>query len=485
MRTETKINRVYMMVILTLLCSVTLPVVSNANEDKLELLRQTSEAFSSVAAKAVPAVVFIKVERTIETGYMTSPEVPFGFNDPFGFFGDEFYNRFFRGRRPSQPKEYRQTGQGSGFIISNDGYILTNNHVVGEADEITVKLHDGREFDAKLVGTDEKSDVAVIKIEGKNLPEMPIGDSDNLKVGEWVIAIGNPFGLAETLTSGIVSAKGRSTVGINDYEDFIQTDAAINPGNSGGPLINIEGKAIGINTAIFSNSGGNMGIGFAIPINMAKIIKDQLVKTGKVTRGQLGVMIGDLTQDLADYFEIDSRRGVMVNDVLKGTPAEKAGLEAGDIILKIDGRDINNIGDLRNTIAMVTPGTKVKLLIHRDGKEKTVTVKIAELSDTQTLADTSKLDQKLGLTVENLSEEASRYYGLRSNAGVIVSDVNPNSNAYREGIRPGMIILSVNRRKVDSVEKFNEALGSSLKTKKVLLLVRAERYTRFVVLPLE
>jgi len=220
---------------------------------------------------------------------------------------------------------------------------------------------------------------------------MPLGDSDELKIGEWVIAIGNPFGLAETLTSGIVSAKGRSTVGINDYEDFIQTDAAINPGNSGGPLINIEGKAIGINTAIFSNSGGNMGIGFAIPIkNMAKIIK-----------------------------------------------------------------------------------------------ERTITVKIAELSDTQVFADTSQLDRRLGLTVENLTEEASRYYGLPSNEGVIVSNVNPNSYAYREGIRPGMIILSVNRIKVDSVEKFNEAIRASFKTKKVLLLVRAERYTRFVVLPLE
>jgi len=350
---------------------------------------------------------------------------------------------------------------------------------------ITVKLHDGREFDAKLIGTDEKSDVAVIKIEGKNLPIMPLGDSDELKIGEWVIAIGNPFGLADTLTSGIVSAKGRRTVGINDYEDFIQTDAAINPGNSGGPLINIEGEAIGINTAIFSNSGGNMGIGFAIPINMAKIIKDQLVKTGKVTRGQLDVMIGDLTQDLADYFEMNSTKGVMVKEVLKGTPAEKAGIEVGDIILKINERDIENMGDLRNTIAMLTPGTKVKLLIYRDGKERTVTVKIAELPDTQVFADTSQLDRRLGLTVENLTEEASRYYGLRSNEGVIVSNVNPNSDAYREGIRPGMIILSVNRIKVDSVEKFNEVIRASFKTKKVLLLVRSERYTRFVVLPLE
>jgi len=485
MRTGIGRNRICRMFLLVLLLGSAPTVSAIANEDQLDLLRQTSEAFSSVAAKAVPAVVFIKVERTIEAGSIAGPGMPFGFNDPFGFFGDEFSERFFGGRRPSQPREYRQTGQGSGFIISDDGYILTNNHVVGEADVITVKLHDGREFNAKLVGTDEKSDVAVVKIDGRNLPTMPLGDSDKLKIGEWVIAVGNPFGLAETLTSGIVSAKGRSTVGINDYEDFIQTDAAINPGNSGGPLINVKGEAIGINTAIFSSSGGNMGIGFAIPINMARSIKDQLVKTGKVTRGQLGVMIGEVTQDLADYFEIDSTKGAMVNEVLAGSPAEKAGLEVGDVILKIDGRDVEGIGDLRNTIAMAAPGSKVKLLVHRDGKERTVTVKIAELSDTQALADAGELGEKLGLTVEELTEEANRYYGLRSKDGVLISSVSPNSAAYRNGIRPGMIVLSVNRRRVDSVEQFNDALRESVESKKVLLLVRAQRYTQFVVLPLE
>ncbi|MHC4432138.1 MAG: DegQ family serine endoprotease [Planctomycetota bacterium] len=476
MRTRITKASIRVVFILALVCGLAPAVAASAESDKLELLRQTSEAFSSVAAEAVPAVVFIRVERTIETGAMTGPGVPFGFNDPFGFFGDEFYDRFFRGRQLAQPREYRQSGQGSGFIIGDDGYILTNNHVVGEADVITVKLNDGREFKAELVGADEKSDVAVIKIDGRNLPTLSLGDSDSLKVGEWVIAIGNPFGLAETLTSGIVSAKGRSTVGINDYEDFIQTDAAINPGNSGGPLINIKGEAIG---------GGNMGIGFAIPINMAKAIKDQLVKTGKVTRGQLGVSIGELTQELADYFEIDSTKGALVNEILEGSPAEKAGLQVGDVILKIDGREVSGIGDLRNTIAMAAPGSKVELLVQRDGKQRTVTVRIGELSETQALADTSELDRKLGLTVENMTEEARRYYGLSSDDGVLISSVSPNSTAHRNGIRPGMVILSVNRKAVDSVEQFNSALRESAESKKVLLLVRAQRYTQFVVLPLE
>jgi len=446
--------------------------VTSAHDDDLTSLRQTSKAFSSVAKKAIPAVVFIKVEKTVEAGQA----VPFGNSDPFGFFND---------RQPRQPREYRQMGQGSGFIISEDGYILTNNHVVSDADVISVKLNDGRELKADRIGGDEKSDIAVIKIDAENLPTLPLGNSDSLQVGEWVIAIGNPFGLAETLTLGIVSAKGRNTVGINDYEDFIQTDAAINPGNSGGPLINLEGQAVGINSAIFSSSGGSVGIGFAIPIDMAKNIKDQLVRNGKVTRGQLGVMIGELTKDLADYFGINTSKGVLVSDVLKASPAEKAGLEAGDIILKINGREVEGIGQLRNTIAMVAPGTKVKLLIYRNGKEKTVTVSIAELSDTIAQAGVSELPLKLGLTIEDLTEDSHRYYGLQPDEGILVTSVDSDSRAFEAGIRPGTIIISVNQKKVGSTKEFGEALQESVETKKVLLLIKEQRYTRFVVLPLE
>lgn len=457
-----------------------------AKTNELEALRQTSKAFSAVAKNAVPAVVFIKVEKTMETGSIRGPVVPNQYNDPFGFFGDEFFERFFRDRMPQQPREYRQTGQGSGFMISTDGYILTNNHVVGDADVITVKTHDGREFNAKLVGADEKTDVAVIKIEGEDLPTMPLGDSDHLDIGEWVIAIGNPFGLAETLTFGIVSAKGRSTVGIADYEDFIQTDAAINPGNSGGPLINLDGEAIGINTAIFSQSGGSVGIGFAIPINMAKHIKDQLVTYGKVTRGQLGVSISDLTSDVADYFGLDSTRGVVVNEVVEGSAAQKGGLEAGDIILKIDGRDVEGMGQLRNTIATLEPGTTVRLLVNRKGKEKTLPVKIGELSaESSRNAGEDIPSSKLGLTVQNITEDMSRRYGLRQSQGVLVSSVSPDSEAFRKGIRPGTIILSVNQKAIRSVDEFNKAVRESTTSKKVLLQIAEQGYTRFIALSFE
>jgi len=327
--------------------------------------------------------------------------------------------------------------------------------------------------------------VAVIKIDENNLPAMILGDSDKLEIGELVMAVGNPFGLTESLTLGIVSAKGRSTVGIADYEDFIQTDAAINPGNSGGPLINLKGEVVGINTAIFSKSGGNMGIGFAIPINMANTIKEQLIKAGKVTRGQLGVMIGEVTKDLGDYFKVDSSKGVVVNDVLKDSPAEKAGVERGDVILEIDGQDVKGVGHLRNTVAMVSPGTKVKLLIYRNGKEKTVTVKIGELPHTITQADVSELSEKLGLYLQDMTEDMGRFYGDSLEEGVLVSRVDSGSSAERAGIRPGNIVLSVNQKKVRSVKEFNKALEESIETQKVLLLIKTERFTRFVVLPFE
>jgi serine protease Do len=291
-------------------------------DDEITALQHLSTGFTRVAKRTLPAVVFIQVEKNVERG-----RGPGEFNNPFDLFNDEFFHRFFGERFHRQPRQYKQRGLGSGFIVSHDGYILTNHHVVGDAEHIMVKLADGREVKAKLVGTDPKSDVAVIKIKGDDLPVLPLGDSDTLEVGEWVVAIGNPFGLTHTITVGVVSAKGRSGMGIEDYEDFIQTDAAINPGNSGGPLINLQGKVIGINTAIYSRSGGYMGIGFAIPINMVKAIEQQLIASGKVTRGYLGINIQDLSEDLANSFGLKTTKGVLVADVVENSPAAKGGLK--------------------------------------------------------------------------------------------------------------------------------------------------------------
>ena len=357
---------VYVLIIVFIITPYVAAVASSAQKSDIASLRQTSNTFAQVAKEATPAVVFITVEKTVEISS------PFSFNDPFEQFNDEFFRRFFGDKIPQEhAHKYHQMGQGSGFIISRDGYILTNNHVVGDADKITVKLQDGREFsNSKVIGTDPESEVALIKIQGDDFPVLPMGDSDKTEIGDWAIAVGNPFGLSETVTVGVISAVGRSNVGIAEYEDFIQTDAAINPGNSGGPLLNLDGQVIGINTAIFSQSGGYMGIGFAIPINMAKKIMDQLIKNGRVTRGYLGIYIQNLTPDLAESFNLKQNEGVLVTEVGEGSPADKAGLMQGDIILEMNGQKMSSDSMLRNEVAMLAPGTKVNLLVYRDGKKR-------------------------------------------------------------------------------------------------------------------
>ncbi|MFH1613518.1 MAG: DegQ family serine endoprotease [Planctomycetota bacterium] len=461
-------------------CSAPAAEVTNA-DDGLQTLRQTSKAFSEVANKAIPAVVFVKVETTVEVQSPWGPD--FGFGSPFD---DEFFERFFgdRYRRPQQPEKRKQVGQGSGFIIGKDGYILTNNHVVGDADKITVKLQDGRQFEAKPVGTDPKSDLAVIKIDADDLPVIELGDSDQAQIGEWVVAIGNPFGLTATVTVGVISAKGRSSVGIADYEDFIQTDAAINPGNSGGPLLNLEGKAIGINTAIFSRSGGYMGIGFAIPVNMAKEIKKQLIESGKVTRGQLGVYIKDLEPEMAEFYGLEKAQGVLVDDIIKDSPAEKAGLRQDDIILQMNEKDIESTVSFRNTIALLKPGTEIRLLILRDGEKKTFNVTIGSL-DESALAAKGRLSEKLGLEVAELTAELAERFGYELGQGVIVSEVRDGSSAAQAGIKAGMLITSINREKVDTVEQYNALLEKAAKKDKVLVRVRHGRYSQSVVLEFE
>jgi serine protease Do len=445
----------------------------------LDTLRETSKAFAEVSKKVIPAVVSLQVEKSIEmTGGMGG--------DPFGSpFDDDFFQRFFgrRGRTPQQAPEKRmQKGQGSGFIISPDGYILTNNHVVGEADKILAVLNDGREMTAKVIGADPKADVALIKIEADNLPVIELGDSDKLEIGEWVIAVGNPFGLSETVTVGVVSAKSRS-VGIAEYEDFIQTDAAINPGNSGGPLLNLDGQAIGINSAIFSQSGGYMGIGFAIPINLAKNIKEQLIKTGKVNRGYIGIEMDlqGVTPEKAKFFGLDKNQGVIVTRVIEDSPAAKGGLKDGDVIIKLNGQEVKNNQSFRTAVSQVEPGAKVELTVVRNNDQKDLTITVGSLNDS--IMAPSETAGKIGLEVQDITSDMADRFGLNSKEGVIVSKVTRGSIAEKAGLRPGMAILSVNRQRTNSVKEFNAAMK---KTKdKVLLLVRNEDYAQYIVLNLE
>ena len=458
------------------------------SKETIATLESTSSAFTEIARHAKDAVVFIQVERTITRGARHPQQ--YHFNDPFDFFGDDFLRRFFGPQvRPDQQpqRRFRQMGQGSGFLISADGEILTNHHVVGDADKITVRLTDGREFEAERVGTDPKSEVAVIRIKGDNFPFLEMGNSDDLNVGEWVLAIGNPFGLNATVTAGIVSAKGRSNIGIADYEDFIQTDAAINPGNSGGPLLNIHGKVIGINTAIYSRSGGYMGIGFAIPVNMARQIRNQLVDTGRVTRGYLGVYIQELTRELAEGFGLENNQGILVSDVIPDSPAEKAGIQQGDVIVRLNDRAVDSVPDFRNTVAANPPGSLLRLTILRDGKIELIEANTEPLPDEQAQAvEPSRIMEQLGFTVQELTSELAQRMGYEELNGVIISDVARGSLAERAGLRPGQLIMEANRSGITSIDDFNRQLAKAREsTGSVLLRIREGAASRFVIIKLE
>ncbi|ADW19467.1 protease Do [Desulfobulbus propionicus DSM 2032] len=454
------------------------------SEEDLALLDRSAKAFSSVVKKAGPAVVHVGVEK--ETTARGMGQFPSDlFNDPFfeRFFGPQF--RHPRTNPKQDKRTFKQEAAGSGFIIASDGYILTNNHVVEEASKITVRLADQREFPAKVVGTDPQSDVAIIKIDGKNLPVLPLGNSDTLEVGEWVIAIGSPFELNQTVTVGVVSAKGRNRMGITDYENFIQTDAAINPGNSGGPLLNIHGEAVGMNTAIFSRSGGYMGIGFAIPINMAKSIEQQLRKSGKVTRGWLGILIQDVNEEMAKSFGGKQGGGALISDVTDGSPAHKNGLQQGDIITAINGEPVTDVADLRNKIAMTPPNTELRLRILRDGQEKELTVTVGEQP-----ADMASVAKKmggstlseLGLSLQDLTKEVAEQFGYSSNQGVLIADVEQGSAAAELGLQAGMLIEEVNRTRVRTLKELQQALKKSSNANQVLLRIRSGEHSQYVVL---
>ncbi|MEE9260310.1 MAG: Do family serine endopeptidase [Candidatus Scalindua sediminis] len=405
--------------------------------------------------------------------------------DPFrDFFGDDFFDRFMPRPRPPEG-EFKTRSLGSGVIVDKRGYILTNNHVVADMDELKVKLSDKREFDAKIIGTDPQTDLAVIKIEGENLIPAKMGDSDEMKPGLWAIAVGNPFGLTSTVSVGVISAIGRSGVGIAQYENFIQTDAAINPGNSGGPLLNIKGEVIGINTAIFTRTGGYQGIGFAIPVNMAKAVLRDLIEKGKVTRGWLGVVIQNLDSSLAKQFDVDVIEGVLISDVQDDSPAKEAGFERGDIVIEYDNKEVADINELRNKVAQTEVGKKVKVKVLRGSKEKVLTVKIGEQPADLFAVGPFPGGKDLGMTVQDLTEELAGSLGYEGESGVVVSAIEQGSPAAQTDIKEGDLIKEVNREKITNVKGFRQALRKSEKGKDVLLLIRRGMHTRFVIIKSE
>ncbi len=403
--------------------------------------------------------------------------------DPFrDFFGEDFFDRF----SPGPPKgEFKTQRLGTGVIVDKRGYILTNNHVVADMDELKVKLIDKREFDAKIIGTDPLSDLAVIKIEGENLVPAKMGNYDKIRPGQWAIAIGNPFGLTHTISFGVISAIGRSGVGIAQYENFIQTDAAINPGNSGGPLVNIKGEIIGINTAIFTRSGGYQGIGFAIPVNMAKAVLRDLIEKGRVTRGWLGVVIQNLDESLAKQFGVDVTEGVLISDVQDDSPAKEAGFERGDILIEFDNKKMVDINGLRNTVAQTEVDKQVNVKVLRKGKEKTLTVKIGEQPSDLFATSAFPAGKDLGVTVQDLTEALADSMGYEGENGVLVSSVEQGSPAAQAEIKEGDLIKEVNREKVTNVKEFKEVLRGADKDKDILLLIRRGMHTRFVIIKSE
>ncbi len=452
-------------------------------EESIRLLEKSAEAFSSVVKKAGPAVVHVRVEK--KTAGDVGPDSQSDpFDDPFfkHFFGPSFKHPSV----PQLPEQFKSQASGSGFLISADGYILTNNHVIDGAEKITVRLEGDQELEGKVIGTDPQSDVALIKVsDGNKLPYLSLGDSDRLEVGEWVIAIGSPFGLDRTVTVGVVSAKGRSRMGINEYENFIQTDAAINPGNSGGPLLNIHGEVIGINTAIFSRSGGYMGIGFAIPVNMAKTVKAQLLAKGKVTRSWLGVAIQDLTADLARSFKLKEKSGALVTEVSQDSPAEKSGIQQGDLIISFDGKPVLDVTDLRNRVAMSSPGAKIELILVRNEKQEKLTVQVeeqpAEMTSSGSPQD-QQLFQKMGMSLQDLTPELASQFGYAMGQGVLIAGVTPGSPAARGRIQAGSLIEEVNRQPVPSLKELQQIMQKTGDTQDVLLLIRSGNRSFYVVL---
>ena len=460
------------------------PVAASVPTAIPQAAAELSSAFTQITEQAGPAVVFIRVEKEMKGN---SSMRGFDLQIP-----DEL-RPFFNFPRQSPPSRQDKDsdsdsgpipyGSGSGFIVDPNGYIITNNHVVADADRVKVKLNDGREFTAKVVGTDPHTEIAVIKIEATGLPTVPLGDSDSLKVGEWVLAIGSPFGLQHTVTAGIVSARGRGNVGITDYSDFIQTDAAINPGNSGGPLLNLNGQVVGMNTAIFSPTGAYSGVGFAIPVNMIKYISQQLRDKGSVSRGFLGLMIQDLTPELAKWFNVEQGKGVLVAEVKPGTPADKAGLKRDDLIVQMDGKPVTDSETFRSHVSTTPPGKELELAVLRSGQPTTVRVQVGTLAPEEVAkAETKEGPVTLGIAVQNMTDQIAQQLGYTGEIGVVVAEVQPYSPAAMAGIKQGTLIKEVNRTTIHNTDEFQKAIRAAEKGKPILFLIREGDGTRYVAL---
>jgi serine protease Do len=439
-------------------------------------------SFSELVKKAIPSVVNVSIVKTEQvTQQFTSP---FGENDPF----NDFFKRFYGDQLP---KSQKLRGLGTGFIIDKDGYILTNNHVVEGADEITVTLTDKTTFTAKVIGRDSKTDLALIKISGaRDLTPITLGDSDKMEAGDWVLAIGNPFGFNNTVTAGIISAKYRRNVGTSSYEDYIQTDASINQGNSGGPLINMDGEVIGIDSAIYSQSGGSVGIGFAIPINMAKDLLPQL-KKGKIVRGWLGVAIQTITPGLQNKLGLKDARGALVSDVTEGGPAARAGLRTGDVIISFDGKEINDGNDLPMIVAGTPVGKNVKIEIMRNGEKKTLEVKTGELKDTEKAAVPApkvareKMNTELGFNAGDITPEIAAQLNITQKSGVVILEVDSGSPAEEAGLQAGDIVAEIDKEKITNMNQFNKKMRSYKTGDTILFLIKRDGSSMFLTLKVE
>ena len=445
---------------------------TSISREAVDFLTRTGQAMAEIAEVVKPSVVNISTVKTEQAG---APMSPF-YDDPFfrKFFGDELQRQ--------QPRERKLTSLGSGVIVSSKGYILTNNHVIQNADKIKVVLSDKREFIGKVIGNDPKTDLSVIKIEADDLLSLRLGNSDDLKVGELVLAVGNPFGLSQTITMGIVSAVGRANVGIADYEDFIQTDAAINPGNSGGALVNVKGELIGINTAIFSTTGGYQGIGFAIPSNMVKVVMNSLIKTGKVIRGWLGVSIQAITPELADQFKLEQDEGTLVADVVEGSPAEEAGILRGDVILEFGGKKVDEPSILRNIVAGTSPGETIAVKVIRNGEYMTLSVKVGELGADVQKTPATYANALKGVTVQNLTAAIYNQLNIPEQLrGVVITDIEGGSPSETALMR-GDVLMEINRKAVANIDDYEAMVSQITSEQDVLLLIFRRGSTIFVTI---